>query len=377
MRIIDRYMLRQYVQVFCICYLSLLGLYVVFDAFSNLDEFLRYVDSWTALLGLLAEFYAYRSILFLDQTSAVLAMIAAMFTVTWIQRHNELTAILAAGIPARRVVVPIVAGAVLISAVGALSRELVIPSIRHHLVRTPHDLDGGSAQELRSRYDHKTDIFIHGASTIAAEKKIDKANFLLPPRAAQWAGEIIADEAYYRSASGDHPEGYLLKNVTSPADIDVRPALEMNGEAVVLTPKGHEWLAPTECFVVSEVTFEQITGQGGWSKFSSTRSLIEGAQNESLDFGADVRVAIHARMVKPVLDVTLLLLGLPIMLRRENRNIFLAIGACVLVVAGYMVVVLGCQYLGGAYLISPALAAWLPVMVFVPIAVTICEPLFV
>ena len=43
MPIIDRYLLRQYVKTFLICWFSLTGLYVVVDAFSNLDEFLRFV----------------------------------------------------------------------------------------------------------------------------------------------------------------------------------------------------------------------------------------------------------------------------------------------------------------------------------------------
>ena len=41
MRIIDRYLLRQFVQTFLICFLSLVGIVIVFDLFTNLDEFVR------------------------------------------------------------------------------------------------------------------------------------------------------------------------------------------------------------------------------------------------------------------------------------------------------------------------------------------------
>jgi lipopolysaccharide export system permease protein len=103
--------------------------------------------------------------------------------------------------------------------------------------------------------------------------------------------------------------------------------------------------------------------------------LIRGLRNRSLDFGADVRVTIHSRLVKPLLDVTLLFLGLPLLLARGNRNIFVSIGLCVLVTSGFMLIVFGTQHLGSAYLISPALAAWLPLMVFMPLAVVLSEPL--
>ena len=101
MKIIDPYLLRQFLQVFVICYCSLTGLYVVFDAFGNLDNFLNYAEKQGNLLAILGEFYAYRAIVFFDRIGGILTMISAMFTVTWIQRHNELTALMAAGVCAR------------------------------------------------------------------------------------------------------------------------------------------------------------------------------------------------------------------------------------------------------------------------------------
>jgi len=88
-----------------------------------------------------------------------------------------------------------------------------------------------------------------------------------------------------------------------------------------------------------------------------------------------MRVAIHARIVQPALDITLLFLGLPLVLRRNNRNMFVAIGLCVVVITVFYLVVLGCQSLGSSYMISPALAAWLPLIVFVPAAMAMSEPL--
>jgi lipopolysaccharide export system permease protein len=98
MKIIDRYMLRQFIHVFVICFLSLTGLYLVLDAFSNLDNFLRYAEQRGSLLSVMGEFYFYRAIGFFERLSGVISMIAAMFTVTWIQRHNEMTALMAAGV---------------------------------------------------------------------------------------------------------------------------------------------------------------------------------------------------------------------------------------------------------------------------------------
>ena len=42
-------------------------------------------------------------------------------------------------------------------------------------------------------------------------------------------------------------------------------------------------------------------------------------------------------------------------------------------VAGFMFVVLACQYLGSSLLISPALASWLPLMIFAPAALAMYD----
>src|SRR5260221_8763219 len=108
MLIIHRYLLRQFLQVFIICFCSLMGLFVVIDAFQNYEEFSRYGDQHGGAFAEIFRYYAYRSLTFFDATSAIVALIAAMFTLSNFQRFNELTALLAAGIPKWRIIKPIV-----------------------------------------------------------------------------------------------------------------------------------------------------------------------------------------------------------------------------------------------------------------------------
>jgi len=376
MTIIDRYLLRQFVQTFLICFLSLAGLYIVIDAFTNLDEFLRYAERGGELLALLAEFYSYRSIFFFDRTSGVLALVAAMFTITWFQQHHEMTALLAAGVPPRRVVVPIFLAAAVVSLVAAADRELIIPGIREQLSRNPKDLAGEIAQEMKPRYDHETDVLFRGHHTLAKNKEIGEPNFLLPPELDRIGRQLVADKAIFQEATEDRPAGYLLVGVTSPLGLEHQPSVMLGERPVILTPADYPWLEDDQCFLASNVTFEQLANGSQMQQLSSTAELVRGLRNPSLDFGADVRVAIHARIVQPLLDITLLFLGIPLVLDREHRNIFLAIGACVVVVGIFMLVVLASQYLGAIYLLPPAFAAWLPLIVFVPVAAWLSDILW-
>ena len=67
----------------------------------------------------------------------------------------------------------------------------------------------------------------------------------------------------------------------------------------------------------------------------------------------------------------MLMLGLPLMFSRRNRNVFVSIGICLLAGIAFSIVNLTCQSLGGLGLLRPTLAAWLPLLVFVPVAVAL------
>ena len=106
--------------------------------------------------------------------------------------------------------------------------------------------------------------------------------------------------------------------------------------------------------------------------------MIASLRNRSFDFGAGIRVAIHARIVKPFLDVALFFIGLPLVAARSSRNVFLAIGLGIGVVSFFSLVVIGFEGLGniGFPGISPAFAAWAPLFLFVPAAVAMAEPMW-
>jgi lipopolysaccharide export system permease protein len=378
MQIIDRYLLRQFVQVFLICFVSLTGLYVVIDGFGNLEEFIEYAKvKHQSVLAIMGQYYAYRTLSFFEATSGILTLISAMFTVTWIQRHNELTALQAAGIAKGRVVRPVLIAVVVIAVLSAANREFVIPRCREHLAYNAQDLGGASARKLTKQYDNETNVVLGGAATYANKQRIAEPNFLLPATLDRYGKNLSAKNAYYLPPEDGKPGGYLFTEVQQPAGLENQKSLTLGGRPIILTPHDETWLKPDECFIVSGVSFEQLAAGSAWRKLSSTWELTQSLRNPSLNFSADVRVAIHSRMTQPLLDITLLFLGLPLVLSRENRNMFLAIGLCVAVVVIFMIVVLASQFVGANYFdyCSPALAAWLPLMIFVPWAVAVSDPL--
>jgi lipopolysaccharide export system permease protein len=366
--LIDRYILREYISTAVVTCFVILGVYIVFDGFTNLEEFFRAAEKHGGLLPLLVRYYACQSVMVFDRSSALIMLIAAMFTVTWIQRHQEMTAILAAGVPHRRVLIPIILPSVVITLLAVGNREVVMPQLRDQLARRPQDLVGDRALPLVPRYDKRTNILFRGSACYREGKRITEPNLLLPPELARFGRQLSAEEGFFLPGSKDHPSGYLLRKVRRPTNLKELASFWKNGEPVILTPRDTPWLQSDECFVASSMDFEQLCGGAAFRQFSSTGSLIRALYNPSLDFGADIRVAIHSRIVQPLADLTLLFLGLPLVIQRENRNVFAAIGLCALLAGGFFVVSIIFQQLGSAYYIPPALGAWGPLLLFVPLA---------
>jgi len=380
-RIVDRYVLRQFVQFYLICFLSLTGLYIVIDAFGHLDHFVDHSKEGGSLFASLGKYYGYQSLAFFNRTSSILALIAAMFTVTWSQRHNEVTALLAAGVPRLRVLRPVILAAIVVSLGAVAVREMVIPNIRHELAVDTKNLGGDAPVPLQSRWDNETDIFIGGEAVVIAEQKLVRPTFKLPAALSLYGKQLTAASADYIASGVDPqgnatPAGYWLRGVTTPAGLLTAPTLrDGEGKVVVATPADTPWLAGNEVFVVSNLLFELLSSGSNWRDFASTQELVRELGSPSVELGADVNVAVHRRLLSPLLDATLLFLGLPLVVSRGARNPFLAIGLCLIVVTAFFVVMLGSQSLGATGWISPTLAAWAPLLIFAPVAVGLSDPL--
>lgn len=375
MPIVYRYLLRNFFQALVIFYVTFTGLYVVIDAFGNLEEFINHGKEAGGLLVLVARYYGVRSLVLLDRTSGVLTLIAAMFTLTALERHNELTALMAAGVSRGRLARPIIGGVIAVSLLAVANRELVIPQFRQQLATNAQDFERERGQPVKPQYDYQTDVFLNGRLVFLTEQRLHRPAFRLPSQLARYSTQIVAQDAIFHEAGQGRPAGYLLKQISHPSDLSEASTIRLDGRPVIFFPSDTPWLNDGECFLASDVHLEQIAGGSNWQRLSSTVELIGALRNPSTEFGPDVRVAVHARLVQPLLDIVLLFLGLPLVLARESRNIFVAIGMCLGVVFCFFVVKMACHALGNNCLISPAAAAWAPLALSVPAAVLLSAPL--
>ncbi len=376
MTVIDRYLVQIYLKVLLVSFASLVGLFVVIDGFNNLDEFLSYGNSRVLdTIQVMGAYYAPRALQLFDKISGLLAMLAATFVLTSIARTNELTALMAAGIGPARVIRPLLAASIFVALLAAANREVGLPKVRDALSKNAQDWLGDTGRKCTPKYD-RSDILISGQSTFANQKRLASPLFKLPPELSAWGRQIEADNAHYLPAEGSRPAGYLLHGVKQPANLGQLPSRDLADEPVLFSPSDTPWLKPDECFVASTVTFEQLSIGSAWRQNLSSVELASGLREQTIEPGPDVYLTLHSRFVRPLLDMSLVLLGIPLVLRRETRNIFMAAVMGLGLVVALWAVMLTSDALGRNYLISAVLAAWLPLLVFGPLAYTASRPLW-
>lgn len=398
MWILDRQRYWAFLKAYVVCFISLVGLYIVIDAFTNLDEFLKVEDKTIGLFRFMGRYYLSRTSLFYDRLCGVITMMAAIFTVTWMQRNNEHLAMMAAGISTQRAIRPVIVSAVLVSGLAIANQELVIPRIAEELQRTPDD-DGQRKVRTYSRRDVNQVLFEGHAGQHSFNYRDTQT---VEPFKATFPTNRFGQMLDITGRQARHvPEhvrrsplhgGWLIRGATlSPADAlldgEVLERLDPDAWTVAATggvarvqaealikalppPRGQDFgLEPGTYFLRSNLSFTTLTQSRQWYQFATTPQLIRALEDPTFDAEHnEIAVFLHGRNLRPLLSVTLLGLSLPLVLGGYGRNMFVNLGLALGTSAGFYLVLFLAQWLGNNKLIAPDLAAWSPLLLFGTIA---------
>jgi len=370
MTILDRYLLFSFLRIFVVCFLSFAGLYVVIHLFSNLDELsaLSEESSWPELMWAL---YWPRMAELFDKTAHIMALVAGIFSVHLLQRNSELTAIEAGGITKFRALRSVLLAGVVVIALTVANRELFLHTFKDRLVRTPQNWHDRGKVKMSIYEDSATGLKVRGNEFHIGEKKITSAEVQIPASISHDLFSIRSQWGMLVPATDYRPAGLFLYDVTKPDAIKGVASIVVDGQPLICTPRDFPWLKEQQCFVAVVMDPDEIAYGKKLAQYRTTPEMIAALKKPRSWFGNGTsdEVAVHVRILQPILDLTLLLIGLPMIVGGSERNIFVSAGLGFLVVGGVFLVNLGCQVLGAAHLIEPAaLAAWLPLIIFVPVA---------
>jgi lipopolysaccharide export system permease protein len=354
---LDRMVLLAYFRSYAIVWSCLISLFVVVDLFTHLDAYVNRPGGFAEVARYIARYYLFRIPQVFDLLAEAITLIAATFTVAWMQRNNELLPQLSAGIPTRRIVRPVLLGAALTVGFAPLSQELLIPEIADELVTPRDDLDGAKAQVLMGAYD-TSGVHLEGHAGFRRDKRIENFFATFPESSPSGMVHLSAGEAVYvPPGEGPLTGGWMLTNTTPDT---------FSGPV----PTNLTVLGPGRCFLkVATADYDTVSRGGAWYVYASTTRLQELLTGAEPRRQVKMAVLFHTRVTRPLVGCLLVLLGVSVILWNPNRHVILSSGLCLVIGVGFYASVVGCKALGDTNYITPPLAAWLPVMIYGPLAI--------
>lgn len=362
MKIIDKYMLKQYLVPFGYCVGAFCLLYIVLDLF---DRFSDFVAAKSTLQDILL-YYAYYLfkvngfVPFIVVVLPIALLLATLYTLTMFARHNELTAMCASGVSLRRLMVPLMAVGLCASIFGAVIQETLGPqatrwiaSYTKQVLKKSNDSSfmvrdylyhSGNArhQWLIKELDTRTPSRLKGVKvtheradgSLAMEITADTAEWL----DGTWWFYGLRRRDYDERSDPIGPQTPASEQPVEMADYDERP--------------------------------DDFINELQSTDFLSTMDMIRTIENRPNVTGPWLSrrlVDIHARLAMPWSCLILILLGLPATAggarRPAMRSVAFGVGALFLF---YFLVNMG-MILGKREILQPWLAGWLPNLTFLGI----------
>ncbi|MEI7835876.1 MAG: LptF/LptG family permease [Planctomycetota bacterium] len=168
------------------------------------------------------------------------------------------------------------------------------------------------------------------------------------PRFDLWVYERVGDNENHRYVGSILSDWAVWREPTNDNDLDAHWELT-NG--VFFTPTDLDTRALA------------LRQSGSWLDFLALKDVAKLLTFDQAVGAKEAELTMHARLTEPIYNVLLLLLGVPFILSRE-RNLKTSAGLCMLLCMSCFVFIYLCKQLD----MIPSLRAWLPLMVFGPIA---------
>jgi lipopolysaccharide export system permease protein len=355
---LDRMFLLTYFRSYLIVCSCLIGLYAVLDLFTHLDDFVNRPGGFGAVIAHIVSYYGYRVPQVFDLMAELLTLGAAAFSVSWMLRNNELLPQLSAGIPTRRAIRPIILGATFTLCLSPLNQEFLIPEVADQLMMQRDDPEGARAQVLMGAFDSKSGVHLEGMAGFRKDRKVDRLNVTFPETSPSGMLHLTAEEAVYVPKSDDPLSGGWLLIRTVPDSFD--GPLPSN---VTALGTGRLFLK------VEDADYDAVCRGGTWYVYASTTRLREMLIDPEPRRRGKMAVLFHTRLTRPLVGAIMVVLGMSMILWNPNRHIIISAGLCLAMAGGVFLFTLACKYLGDQDLFPAPLAAWMPVIIFGPIAV--------
>ena len=367
MKILDRYVAKNFLIGYCIAFCVLIGMRIIIDLFVNLDEFTEHPDLETAaVIKNVLTFYCLNITLYFRDFAGMITVVAAAFSFGKMVRSNELVAVMASGVSLKRVIGPIVFLALLLTGALVIDQEFIIPPLADKLVRSHDDVPGRESYNIQFISDDK-------ASLICSQRFDVETSTLYNPtillrrqtdRPGIWEviGRIDAEKAVYNEQARRWD---LYSQDPNTGELVPYGLLDDKDSGKSNLPKAS---------YASDITAKDIPVmlKAENKALMSLRQLTAlAAQRTKIRDLAQLYSQKHFRITDPLINLVMLMISLPILVCRDPKSMKSAVMISFAVTGACFITTFVCKILATEVVfdrVMPELWAWLPVFIFLPIA---------
>ncbi|MCI0498865.1 MAG: LptF/LptG family permease [Planctomycetales bacterium] len=371
MKILDRYIARNFLFGYFIALCVMVGMFLTIDLFVHLDEFaelrtdnpqlnLRRIDvAWTVM-----RFYGIRCCLWYKDMAGMIMVVAAVFSLARMTRNNELIAVMASGTSLKRILAPILFLSLFLTGLMVVDQEAVIPRYAYELIRKHDELSYAGTYDVWFIGDDRGSLFCSRSYEEKSRTLHEPLIILREPLSGQEdiyriTGKIQADTAVYDSQR----EGWTLTG----------------GRWMQLTEDDQE-VAPLQQiqpidFYPSKLTAADIPvrRQEGFKLLLSLGQLtaMENNPGTRRTDMAELALQKHSRITDPLVNLIMLMVALPVLVCRDPKAMKNAIIISFMTTLSCFIVVFACKLFAAEIVfgqVRPALWAWAPIFIFFPVA---------
>ncbi len=349
MKILDRYLLSEFIAYLVMGLMAIVGIFVIVDIFEKIDTF---VDA-KAPLALIVRFYASYIPVVTVQVLPIAVLLASLLSLGRFARHHELTAMRVAGLSLFRIYLPILLFAVGLGIAAFALGEIVVPEANQRRKRImnqeiKHKPEVSRRQDVRY-IGRDGRIYIIGSYDVprATMRDVVIQEFAggnlarrIDARLGQWQGQHWElRNGYVRTFGGDSLstrrfDRFEFRAAEQPDDF----AKEERDPDVMGYAELRRWIT----------RFRQSGGEA--------RPYL---------------VDMHMKLAMPLVNVITVLIGASLSTRLRRGGTALGFGLSLLISFLYYSLIRAGQALGHGGTLPPVVAAWIANLVFTAIGLAL------
>jgi len=350
MRIIARYLWKEFFKLLLLCQVFFVFLYLVIDFIQKIDNFMEAEADGYAVL----QFLMYKTPLIAVQMAPVAALISVIVMFSIMKKNHEITALKASGISIFRLCLPVLVAAMALSIAVFIFSELVVP----YASTKSNDIWYREVKKQdQRRFYNRSNIWYKGTKAIYWIRHFDGENM------------VMEEPSFYLFDDSFH----LIKR------IDARRAVWAEGrwtaEEGILQEKKSGDLYELEHFnemglTVAEdpesflKTVRRPEEMSYWElKHFAEKTALEGYED------THYKVDLNGKLAFPLLSFVIVLIGIPTAIGLKKGGPPLAVSLGIVTCFIYVMIHGLSRSLGLAGVLPPILSAWMANLTFLFIGI--------